>query len=381
MLLIKNGSVYTMENDKCEKIDILVNDNGKIEKIGEINEQYDNVIDANGLIVYPGIIEAHCHLGLEEAGIGFEGDDVNEMIDPITPYVRVIDGINILDETVAEANQAGITTVCVAPGSANVIGGEVSILKTVGNSVDKAMIKQKAAIKCAFGENPKRVYKNKKIATRMGTAALLRETLFDAIEYAKKKQYFIKKEELLDLDFKLEPMLDVINKEIPLKVHAHRADDIITAIRIAKEFDIDITLDHCTEGHLIVDEIKESGFPAIVGPTFSHKSKFELKNLTFDTSKILCDAGIKIAITTDSPVIPQKYLPLCAGLAMKNGLSEIEALKAITINPAMILGIDDRVGSLKVRKDADMVICDGNILNSLTNVIYTIVDGKITYKK
>lgn len=381
MLLIKNGNVYTMEKEVPEILDVLINDEGKIVKVdNQINADCET-IDASGLNVYPGIVEAHCHLGLEEAGIGFEGDDVNEMIDPITPQVRVIDGINIMDETISLANEHGIVTVCAAPGSANVIGGQVCIYKTVGNCIDDAVIEPYAAMKCAFGENPKRVYKDSKIKTRMGTAALLRETLLKAKNYMTLKEYADDITKMPAYDMKLEALIPVLNKEVPLKAHAHRADDILTSIRIAKEFDLDMTLDHCTEGHLIVDKVKESGFDAIVGPSLTHKSKFELQNKTFETPGILNKAGVKIAITTDSPVIPQEYLPLCAGLAVKSGLDEMEALKAITINAAQIIGVADRVGSLKAGKDGDVVICDGNIMDVQTNVLYTIVNGNISYKK
>ncbi len=381
MLLIKNGNVYTMESDVAEKLDILIGDDGLIQAIAPSINEDCKTIDASGCNVYPGIVEAHCHLGLEEAGIRDEGNDVNEMIDPITPHVRVIDAINMMDETVRLANEHGIVTVCVAPGSANVLGGQVSIYKTVGNSIDKAMLKQNAAMKCAFGENPKRVYNNSKIKTRMGTAALLRETLLKAKRYMTLKEYADDITKMPAYDMKLEALIPVLNKEIPLKAHAHRADDILTSIRIAKEFDLNMTLDHCTEGHLIVDDVKASGFDAIVGPSLTHKSKFELQNKTFETPALLQKAGVKVAITTDSPVVPQEFLPLCAGLASKSGLSEMEALKAITINAAQIIEVDDRVGSLKVGKDGDVVICDGNIMDVQTNVLYTIVEGQITYQK
>ncbi|NBK98595.1 MAG: amidohydrolase [Erysipelotrichia bacterium] len=381
MLLIKNGTVYTMESEQPEKLDILLDEEGKIAAIDHKIEADCEIIDAQGCNVYPGLVEAHCHLGLEEAGIGFEGNDVNEMIDPITPQVRVIDGINIMDESVRLANEHGIVSVCAAPGSANVLGGQVSVYKTVGSCIDDAIIKENAAMKCAFGENPKRVYRDSKIKTRMGTASLLRETLIKAKNYMALKEFADDISKMPTYDMKLEALIPVLNKKIPLKAHAHRADDILTSIRIAKEFDLDMTLDHCTEGHLIVDKIVESGFPAIVGPSLTHKSKFELQNKTFKTPAVLQQAGIKIAITTDSPVIPQEYLPLCAGLAVKSGLDEMEALKAITIHAAEIIGVADRVGSLKVGKDGDVVICDGNIMDVQTNVLYTIVDGKISYQK
>jgi len=370
-----------MENEICEKLDILLDDHGKIEKVDScITGDYE-IIDATGCNVYPGIVEAHCHLGLQEASTREEGIDINETIDPITPHVRAIDGINIMDETVALANSYGITTVCAAPGSANVLGGQVCIYKTVGNCIDDAVLVANAAMKSAFGENPKRCYKGSKIATRMGTAALMRETLMKAQRYMQLKEKAEDITKMPPFDMKMEAMIPVLKREIPLKAHAHRADDILTSIRIAKEFNVRMTLDHCTEGHLIADKVKESGFNAIVGPSLTHKTKFELQNKTFETPAILHKAGVKFALTTDSPVVPQEYLPMCAGLAVKSGLPEMEALKAITINAAEIIGVGDRVGSIKEGKDADLVICKGNILFTDSEVQYTITNGKITYKR
>lgn len=381
MLLVKNGNVFTMENEICEKLDILLDDHGKIEKVDScITGDYE-IIDATGCNVYPGIVEAHCHLGLQEASTREEGIDINETIDPITPHVRAIDGINIMDETVALANSYGITTVCAAPGSANVLGGQVCIYKTVGNCIDDAVLIANAAMKSAFGENPKRCYKGSKIATRMGTAALMRETLMKAQRYMQLKEKAEDITKMPPFDMKMEAMIPVLKREIPLKAHAHRADDILTSIRIAKEFNVRMTLDHCTEGHLIADKVKESGFDAIVGPSLTHKTKFELQNKTFETPAILHKAGVKFALTTDSPVVPQEYLPMCAGLAVKSGLPEMEALKAITINAAEIIGVGDRVGSIKEGKDADLVICKGNILFTDSEVQYTITNGIITYKR
>lgn len=379
-MLIKNAKIYTMEEEGIIKGDILIQ-NGKIMKIGKVEEDDDEVIDARGKFVFPGMVEAHCHLGMEESAIGFEGDDVNETTDPITPHMRAIDGCNPMDETIVNACKAGVTSVAAGPGSANVIGGTFVAYKTHGISMDEMKIKEAIAMKAAFGENPKRVYREKgKIRTRMNIAALLRETL------AKTKEYMMKKEaangdftKMPMYDMKLEAMIPVLKKELPLKCHAHRADDILTVIRIAKEFDIKVTLDHCTDGEIIKKQIKESGFPAIVGPSFGHKTKFELANKSFKTPAVLHEAGILIAITTDSPVIPEEYLPLCAALAMKNGLDEMEALKAITINPAKILGLDDRIGSIKEGKDADLIICDSSLLDTMNHVNYTIINGKIVY--
>ena len=382
MILIKNGKIYTMEAEKIINGDILI-DNGKIVKVGkDLSADNAEVIDATGKYVYPGFVEAHCHLGLDESSIRTEGQDYNETSDPVMPHMRGKDGINPMDETVVNARNAGITTVCAGPGSANVLGGTFVIYKTQGNCIDEMIVKDDVAMKCAFGENPKMFYQSGKLKTRMNIAGLLRETLF------KTKEYLAKKEaangditKMPAFDMKLEAMIPVIKKEIPLKAHAHRADDILTSIRIAKEFDLDMTLDHCTEGHLIVDEVKNSGFDAIVGPSLTHKSKFELKEKSFTTPAVLQQAGMHIAITTDSPVVPQEYLPLCVSLAVKSGLDAYEGIKAITINAAEIIGVADRVGSIKEGKDADVVIANGDILDVATEVEYTIINGEVVYKK
>lgn len=384
MILIQNGNVFTMEKPGCEVMDILV-DAGKIIEMGKHLAVTGDatIIDASGKNIYPGFIDAHCHLGMEETAIGFEGNDVNEMSDPITPQMRAIDALNPMDETLQNAYAGGVTTVCSGPGSANVIGGTFCVYKTYGTCIDEMIVKYPAAMKCAFGENPKRVYAQKdRIKTRMNTAALLRETLFKTKEYAAKKEAAgddVSK--LPAFDMKLEAMIPVIRKEIPLKAHAHRADDILTSIRIAKEFDLHMTLDHCTEGHLIIKQVVDSGFDAIVGPALTHKTKFELKNLTFATAGILSKAGMCVAINTDSPVVPQEYLPICAGLARKSGMDAFEALKAITINPAKILGVDDRIGSLRVGKDADLVMTEGDPLDTSGVIMMMMIDGKIVYTK
>ena len=384
MLLIKNGHIYAMNDEVIENGSILIKD-GKIVAVGKDLEAPTDakVIDAGGRMVTPGFIDAHSHLGMWEDSIGFEGSDGNEMVDPITPQLRGIDGINPMDRTFKEAYQGGVTTAVTGPGSANVIGGTFVALKTYGHRVDDMIIKDPIAMKVAFGENPKRVYNEQKKSpmTRMATAALLRETLYKAKSYLEKKVN-VDPSKRPDYDIKMEALIPVLKKEIPLKAHAHRADDIFTALRIAKEFDLDITLEHCTDGHLIAEDLAKEGKPAIVGPTFGERSKYELKNKTFDTPNVLYQAGVKIAINTDSPVIPLEHLSLCAGLAHKAGLPMIEALKSITINPAEIVGIDDRVGSIQVGKDADIVIFDGNPIKDLDSKTYmTIVDGKIVYSR
>ncbi len=385
MLLIKNGKIYTMAGGVIEKGSILIED-GKIKDIGtEIVAPLDTeVIDAEGKLVMPGFVEAHCHLGIFEEGIGFEGSDGNEFVDPITPHLRGIDGLNPMDGTLKEAYEAGVTCACTGPGSANVIGGQFLTIKTHGDRVDDMVIQNPSAMKIAFGENPKRVYNSQKKSpiTRMSVAAKLRETFFKTQEYLDKLEMAKEDESKKpSFDMKLEAMAKVLRKEIPLKAHAHRADDIFTAIRIAKEFDVDITLDHCSEGHLIVEHLAEEGKPAIIGPTLGHRSKFETRNKTFKTPGILNRAGIKVAITTDSPVVPLHYLPICAGMAARSGMEEMEAFKAITIYPAEILGISHRVGSLEVGKDADIVIFDRNPLMDVhCKADVTIIDGKVVYK-
>ena len=385
MILIKNGYIKTMAGNDIVNGQILI-ENGKIKAVGndlEVPEDIE-IIDAKGFLITPGLVEGHCHLGMWEEGIGFEGEDGNEDVEPITPQMRAIDAINPMDMAFQDALEGGVTTVVTGPGSANIIGGQFLAMKTYGNRVDKMVIKDPVAMKIAFGENPKRTYdeQHKSPVTRMAIAALLRETLFEAKHYKEELDASIgDPDRRPDFDIKLHAMLPVMRKEIPLKAHAHRADDIFTALRIAKEFDLDITLEHCTEGHLIVDELAKEGKPAFVGPTFGSRSKFELKNISFDTPKILVDAGIKIAIITDASVVPIQYLGMCAGLAVKAGLAEEEAWKAITINPAEIIGISDRVGSIEEGKDADIVIFKGNPLTDLGyETVMTILDGKIVYK-
>ena len=371
-MLFRNATIYTMEQDPF--VGDFKIDKGVFTQIGKdlTADVGEDVQDLNGLYVFPGLVESHCHLGMEETAIRFEGNDVNEITDPITPNMRGIDGCNPMDETVELALKGGVTTVAAGPGSANVLGGTFFAYKTKGNCIDEMTIQNPIAMKAAFGENPKRCYQGKKIDTRMQISALLRETL------EKTKEYLAKKEAGKDVayDQKLEAMIPVIKRELPLKCHAHRADDILTAIRIAKEENIKITLDHVTDARSILPQIKESGFPCICGPALTHKSKFELANMSFETPNELYKAGILFSIITDSPVIPQQYLSLSAALAAKAGLPEYEAIKAITINPAKILGLDNRVGSIKVGKDADFVICTKNILDTQNEITAVYVDGK-----
>lgn len=389
MILIKNGFINTVTNGSF-KGDILVND-GKIEEIGESIQAPEEceIIDAEGKEIYPGFIDAHTHMGLWESGLGFEGADGNEETDPVTPHLNPIDAINPMDESFADAYKGGITSVCTTPGSANIIGGQCIAIKTFGKRIDKMIIKNPVAVKIAFGENPKSCYgqNEKSPQTRMAIAATLRETFKKAQDYMDEMNFYSESDEndvdKPEYDMKLESLIPVLRRRIPLKAHVHRADDIFTAIRIAKEFDLKLTLDHCTEGHLIVDELLEEkeDYPIIVGPSISDKSKPELRNLTFETAGILSNVGIPVSLMTDHPETPIQYLPICAGIAIKNGMKREEALKAVTINPAKTLGILDRVGSLEEGKDADIVIWDGNPFEISSNVECTIIDGKIVYRK
>lgn len=386
MLLIKNGKLLTMAGKSYDSGSILIKDS-KIVEIGEnvtVNDKdISESIDVSGCWVMPGLIEAHCHVGITEEKKGFEGDDCNEMKDPITPYIRGLDGINPMDSAFHNAICSGITSVMAGPGSSNVVGGQFVFMKTNGRSIDEMIVLEPSAMKIAFGENPKTNYKELNIlpTTRMTIAALLREELFKAKQYLKEKIRAQEEGKDFEIDFRKECWIPVLNKEIPLKAHVHRVDDIMTAIRVAKEFDLCMTLDHCTEGHLITDEIMQSGFPAIVGPSFTSRNKIEVQNLDFKTSGILHHAGVKVAITTDHPVIRLQYLPICAGLAAKEGLGIEEGLKAITINAAEICNVADRVGSLEVGKDADIAIFDGNPMETFTNTLFTIIDGKVIYDK
>lgn len=381
MILIKNGHIKTMGGVEYQNGSVLIGDDGKIVSVGDHIEETTEmtVIDADGRLVTPGCVEAHCHIGIHNSSMRWEGADYNEKSDPVTPQMRAIDGINPMDETFENAVKGGVTSACTGPGSANVVGGTFVAIKLVGKRVDDMIIKNPVAMKCAFGENPKGAYGQsggKAPVTRMGTAALLRELL------NKSRNYFVAKEagENPTYDAKLEAMVPVISKEIPLKAHAHRADDIFTAIRIAKEFNVKLTIDHCTEGSLIAEELAKEGYPSFVGPSFGSKSKIELKEKTFDTIAILHKAGVPISIITDAPVIPIEHLTLCAGMAIAAGLPYDEAWKAITINPANQTGIGERVGSLEIGKDGDVVIWNADPLITLGAAAYiTVIDGKVVY--
>jgi len=375
-MLIQHGMIYDAIHRDPYEADIRIE--GSV--IREIAPSLtpapgEEVIDAAGKRVYPGFVDAHSHLGLDNYGMGWEGHDYNEMGDIVAAQLRAIDSFNPMELGVRKALEGGVTTVGTGPGSANVLGGTFIAVKTYGTCVDDMILKDPVAMKCAFGENPKRCYKDKGDSARMTTAAKLREMLFAARDYMERKE--AAGEDVLKrpkYDMKMEALIPVLKREIPLKAHAHRADDICTAIRIAKEFGVDMTLEHCTEGHLIPEVVARSGFPAAVGPTLTNASKIELVNKSFETPGVLARAGVQVSIITDNPVIPESYLPLCAGLAVKAGMDPFDALQAVTINPAKHLGVADRVGSLEVGKDADVVIVDGDPLVS-DSVIRTVVLG------
>lgn len=387
-LLIKQGTIHNAVTEDAFVADILIED-GKIKKIAPVLEgkliNEAEVIDASGIDVYPGFVDAHCHLGLDGYATGFEGEDFNELGNPVTPQLSAIDAVNPQDITFKMAREGGVTCVSTGPGSSNVIGGTFCVIKTWGKRIDDMLVKEKSAMKIAFGENPKNCYKEKGVYSRMSIAAKLRETLRKAIIYDKKLEAAgypdnIDYSKLPDFDAGLSAMLPVIHGELPLKAHVHRADDIYTAIRIAKEFHLDLRLDHVTDGALIADDLAAEGFPVAIGPSFGHATKYELRNKSFDTPGILARAGCQVSIITDSPVIEGQYLALCAGRAIYSGMSEFDALKAITIHAAKHIGAEDRVGSIEEGKDADLVMIKGTPFAVDTRILYTIIDGNVVYR-
>lgn len=387
MLVLKNGNVMTMAGPAFVG-DVAI-ENGKIVAVGQ-NLSYSDaeVRDVTGMTVMPGIVDPHCHIGMWEDAMGFEGADGNECTNPITPELRAIDAINPYDRCFEEAVAGGVTTCVTGPGSANVIGGQFVAIKTYGDSVEDMVLRFPVAVKAAFGENPKRVYngKNQTPSTRMATAALMRKALIEAQEYNEKlEKGKADPEKMPERNLGKEILARVIRRELPMKIHAHRADDILTAIRICREFKLRYTLDHCTEGYLITDKLKEALSEdcegIIVGPLLTDRSKIELKKLSFKAPKVLEQAGIEYAMMTDHPVTPEQYLPICTAVAVREGASEEGALKAITINAAKITGIADRVGSIEVGKDADIAVFSGHPFDFRSRCVLTLVNGKVAHEE
>lgn len=375
MKAIINGKILTMDKEDFEIASILINEEGKIQAVGqvEIPENYE-IIDAKGKYVLPGFIDAHTHLGIYEEIYSHEGDDVNEMSEPITPQLRAVDGINIHDIAFNDALKGGVTSVMIAPGSANVVGGTVCIMKTAGKSFNKRLVKSTAGMKVAFGENPKDVYGSEKKMpyTRMGIAALLRETLVDGQNYSKDKE--------AARDLGKDEINKVLKNKMPLRAHAHRADDILTALRIAEEFNLKLIIEHGTEAHLTIEELKERNVPVCIGPLLMSRAKVELKEKSFKNPGLLQRQGIKIALITDHPETPIDYAVVNAILSVKEGMDPKEALKALTINPAEIMGIEDRTGSISTGKDGDIVIWSGNPLDIMSKVELVMIEGNVVYQ-
>ncbi len=374
---IINAKIYTMAGQIIEKG--FIEFDRKILNVGHMPDIDDNLkstdLDVEGAMVFPGFIDAHTHLGMLEDSLGFEGDDVNEMTNPSTPDLRAIDSVNSLDICFEEAHKAGVTTVVTGPGSANPIAGTSVALKTYGIRVDDMVVKNPVAMKFALGENPKTVYNDRKQApnTRMATAALIREQLTLARDYLEK----CKKVEDVDRDIKMEALSKLFEENLPAHFHAHRADDIFTAIRLSEEFDLKYAIIHCTQGHQIADTLAKNEIEAMCGPIFTDRSKPELKSSTPANPGLLSNKGVKVAIITDHPVIPIQYLALSAGLAVREGMDYYEALKSITINPAQICGIDDKVGSLEAGKDADLLIFDKDPLTIQAKPLKVFIDGEL----
>lgn len=383
MKLIKHGRIITMAGeqytDGCILFDHKIRFVGKEKDLPSLPVEQE--IDARGQFVLPGLVDAHCHVGMFEDSLGFEGDDGNEDSDPITPQLRAIDAINPFDRAFEEARRAGVTTIVTGPGSANPVGGQFAAIKTAGICIDDMVVKAPVAMKFALGENPKSVYneKNQAPVTRMGTMALIREMLYKAKEYQRQVEEYEQNPEEMDkpdYDIKMEALLPVLKKEIPVKVHAHRADDICSAIRLGKEFGLDVTIEHCSDGDAVADILAREQVPVMLGPTLSDRSKPELKNLSFSTYQNLSSKGLEVAIITDHPETTINHLPLCAAMAVKHGMEERKALEAITITAAKNCRIADRVGSLEIGKDADIVLFTALPTRFETNAVKTFIFGK-----
>ncbi|MGM0751107.1 MAG: amidohydrolase [Bacillota bacterium] len=371
-ILLKNATIYPITSKPIQNGSVLIKD-GKIKQIYSHNVESSrdvSVYDCQGKFLFPGFIDSHTHLGLYDEGTGWAGNDANETIEPMTPHIRAFDGVYPLDPGFKDALKYGVTTVNVMPGSANVIGGTTSVIKTYGSTIRSMLIKETSGLKIALGENPKRIHSNgnNDSITRMGIMGMLREAFFSA-------KYCDQPEEL-----RVAPLVSALKREIPVRIHAHRADDILSAVRFADEFNLDLRIEHCTEGHLISEEFNGKNLKVSVGPTFTRRSKVELKNKSWITYQKLTEAGVEVSITTDHPYTPIQYLNMCAAIAVREGLDEHKALEGITILPARNLGVSDRIGSIEVNKDADLVLWSHHPFHFMAKPIVTLVNGEVAYQ-
>jgi imidazolonepropionase-like amidohydrolase len=371
-ILLKNATIYPITSEPHKNGDVLIN-NGKIIKVGKNlqTDSTDKIMDCNQLYLLPGFIDVHTHLGLYDEGTGWAGNDANETAEAMTPHIRAIDGVYPLDPAFSDAIKSGITTAHVMPGSANVIGGTTSVIKTTGKNVKKMIVQEIAGLKLALGENPKRIHSqgNNDSITRMGIMGMLREAFYKAIHTDTPE------------DLRVAPLIMALKREIPVRIHAHRADDIITALRLAEEFNLDLRIEHCTEGHLIASELSGINLKVSVGPTLTRRSKIELKNKTWKTYQELTNNGVEVSITTDHPYTPIQYLNICAGIAVREGLSEQKALEGITILPARNLKLEHKLGSIEEGKDADLVLWSHHPFHYLAKPKWTMISGEIVFSE
>lgn len=370
-ILLKNAHVYPVTSLPIEHCDVFVEE-GKIKKIGThlIADSETRIIDCNNRYLFPGFIDVHTHLGLYDEGTGWAGNDANETIEPMSPHVRAIDGVYPLDPAFSDAIKYGVTTAHVMPGSANVIGGTTSVIKTTGKNIAHMIVQETAGLKIALGENPKRIHShgNKDSITRMGIMGMLREAFYEAMNCENPDT------------LRIAPLVKALKREIPVRIHAHRADDIMSAIRFAEEFNLDLRIEHCTEGHLIADELSGKNLKVCVGPTLTRRSKVELKNKSWKTYQELTNHDVEVSITTDHPYTPIQYLNICAAVAVREGLSEQKALEGITIIPAKNLRIADCLGSIDEGKDADLVLWSHHPFHFLAKPQWTMINGAIVYQ-